>query len=122
MLAGTYNITCEQGSTFSRIITVEYPDPNDASSMLPFNFTGYTGRMQIRRTIESPDVMIELTTANNGIQYTNAASGELTVRMTAVQTAALVTSGVYDLEIINGAGEVSKLLKGAFTLLLEVTR
>ena len=122
MLAGTYNITCEQGSTFSRVITVEYPDPNDASTMLPFNFTGYTGRMQIRRTIESPDVMIELTTANNGIQYTNAASGELTVRMTAVQTAALVTSGVYDLEIINGAGEVSKLLKGAFTLLLEVTR
>ena len=122
MLAGTYNITCEQGSTFSRVITVEYPDPNDASTMLPFNFTGYTGRMQIRRTIESPDVMIELTTANNGIQYTNAASGELTVRMTAVQTAALVTSGVYDLEIINGAGEVSKLLKGAFTLLPEVTR
>ena len=122
MLAGTYNITCEQGSTFSRVITVEYPDPNDASTMLPFNFTGYTGRMQIRRTIESPDVMIELTTANSGIQYTNAASGELTVRMTAVQTAALETSGVYDLEIINGAGEVSKLLKGAFTLLPEVTR
>lgn len=121
MLAGTYNITCEQGSTFSRIITVEYPDPNDASSMLPFNFTGYTGRMQIRRTIDD-DVMIELTTANSGIQYTNAASGELTVRMTAVQTAALLTSGVYDLEIINGAGEVSKLLKGAFTLLREVTR
>ena len=122
MLAGTYNITSEQGSTFSRIITVEYPDPNDASTMLPFNFTGYTGRMQIRRTIESPDVMIELTTANSGIQYTNAASGELTVRMTAVQTAALLTSGVYDLEIISGAGEVSKLLKGAFTLLPEVTR
>ena len=122
MLAGTYNITCEQGSTFSRVITVEYPDPNDASTMLPFNFTGYTGRMQIRRTIESPDVMIELTTANSGIQYTNAASGELTVRMTAVQTAALLTSGVYDLEIISGAGEVSKLLKGAFTLLPEVTR
>jgi hypothetical protein len=122
MLAGTYNITCEQGSTFSRVITVEYPDPNDASTMLSFNFTGYTGRMQIRRTIESSVVMIELTTANNGIQYTNAASGELTVRMTAVQTAALETSGVYDLEIINGAGEVSKLLKGAFTLLPEVTR
>ena len=122
MLAGTYNITCEQGSTFSRVITVEYPDPNDASTMLPFNFTGYTGRMQIRRTIESLDVMIELTTANSGIQYTNAASGELTVRMTAVQTAALLTSGVYDLEIISGAGEVSKLLKGAFTLLPEVTR
>ncbi len=122
MLAGIYNITCEQGSTFTRVITVEYPDPDDASTMLPFDFTGYTGRMQIRRTIESSVVMIELTTANSGIQYTNAASGELTVRMTAEQTAALETSGVYDLEIINSASEVSKLLKGAFTLLPEVTR
>jgi hypothetical protein len=174
MLAGTYNITCEQGSTFTRIITVEYPDPNDASTMLPYDFTGFTGRMQIRRTIESTAVMIELTTANSGIVYTAAATvnagsfvvgtryviltagntsftavgaanntagtsfvataagsgtgtayspgGELTINMTAVQTAALSTSGVYDLEIINSASQVSKLLKGAFTLLPEVTR
>jgi hypothetical protein len=173
MLAGIYNITCEQGSTFSRIITVEYPDPNDASTMLAYDFTGFTGRMQIRRTILE-DVMIELTTANSGIVYTASAtvnagsfvvgtryviltagntsftavgaanntagtsfvatgvgsgtgtayspSGQLTINMTAGQTAALETSGVYDLEIINSASQVSKLLKGAFTLLPEVTR
>ena len=122
MLAGTYNITCEQGSTFSRIIMVEYPDPDDASAMLPFDFTGYTGRMQIRRTIESSTFMIELTTANGGVAYTDASNGELTITMTAEQTAGLTSSGVYDLEIINSTGEVSKLIKGAFTLLLEVTR
>jgi hypothetical protein len=174
MLAGTYNITCEQGSTFSRIITVEYPDPNDASTMIAYNFTGFTGRMQIRRTIESATVMIELTTANSGIVYTASATvnagsfvvgtryvilsagntsftaigsannaagtsfvatgvgsgtgtayspgGQLTINMTAEQTAGLTSSGVYDLEIINSTGEVSKLIKGAFTLLLEVTR
>ena len=122
MLAGTYNITCEQGSTFSRIITVEYPDPNDSSTMLPYDFTGYTAQMQIRRTIESTTVMIELTTANGGVAYTDAANGELTITMTAEQTAGLTSSGVYDLEIINSTGEVSKLIKGAFTLLLEVTR
>lgn len=174
MLAGTYNITCEQGSTFSRIITVEFPDPNDASVMLSYDFTGFTARMQIRRTIESATVMIELTTANSGIVYAASStvnagsfvvgtryviltagntsftaigsanntagtsfvatgagsgtgtayspSGELTINMTAGQTAALETSGVYDLEIINSAGQVSKLLKGAFTLLPEVTR
>ena len=122
MLAGTYNITCEQGSTFSRVITVEYPDPDDASTMLPFDFTGYTGRMQIRRTIESSTFMIELTTANGGVAYTDASNGELTITMTAEQTAGLTSSGVYDLEIINSTGEVSKLIKGAFTLLLEVTR
>lgn len=122
MLAGTYNITCEQGSTFSRIITVEYPDPADPSATLPWDFTGYTGRMQIRRTIESATVMIELTTENNGIEYTDEENGEITIRMTAEQTAALETSGVYDLEIINTSDEVSKLIKGTFTLLPEVTR
>ena len=122
MLAGIYNITCEQGSTFSRIITVEYPDPTDESTMLPFDFTDYTARMQIRRTIESSVAMIELTTENGGITITDEENGELTVYMTDAETAALETSGVYDLEVINDSGEVSKLIKGAFTLLPEVTR
>lgn len=122
MLAGTYNITCEQGSTFSRIITVEYPDPTDETVMLPYDFTDYTARMQIRRTIESTTVMIELTTENGGITFTDEANGELTVTMSDTQTAALETSGVYDLEIISDSGDVSKLIKGVFTLLPEVTR
>jgi len=122
MLAGIYNITCEQGSTFSRVITVEYPDPDDASVMLPWDFTGYTSRMQIRRTIESSTVMIELTTENGGITFTDEENGEVTVEMTDAQTAALETSGVYDLEIISQSDEVSKLIKGTFTLLPEVTR
>lgn len=121
MLAGTYNITCEQGSTFTRLITVEYPDPDDPSAFLPWDFDGYTARMQIRRTVDAAVAMIELTTENGGITFTDPENGQLTIEMTDEQTAALETSGVYDLEIIN-AGEVSKLIKGTFTLLLEVTR
>ena len=100
MLAGTYNITCEQGSTFNRVVTLKYPDPNDASVYLLWDFTGYTARMQIRRTIESPTVMIELTTANNGITFTNAIGGELTIQMTAVQTAGLVASTTWKSSIV----------------------
>jgi hypothetical protein len=122
MLAGTYNINCEQGSTFSRVVTLQYPDPDDASVYLPWDFTDYTARMQIRRTIESTTVMIELTTENSGIVFTDAVNGELTISMTAAETAALTTSGVYDIEIINSIGQVSKLIKGAFNLILEVTR
>ena len=122
MLAGIYNIVCEQGTTFTRVITLEYPDAEDPAVFLPWNFTGYTARMQIRRTIDSSAIMIELTTENGGIAFTSPSSGELTVSMTAVQTAALTSSGVYDLEIINGAGLVSRLIQGNFTLNLEVTR
>ena len=42
--------------------------------------------------------------------------------MTAEQTAALASDGVYDIEIINDAGEVSRLIQGNFTLNREVTR
>jgi hypothetical protein len=44
--------------------------------------------------------------------------------MTATQTAGLESNGVYDLEIIDtgGAGTVSKVIKGTFTVIPEVTR
>lgn len=122
MLAGIYNIVCEQGTTFTRVITLEFPDADDPTVFLPWDFTGYTARMQIRRTIESSTIMIELTTENGGITFTNPAQGEMTIEMTATQTADLSSSGVYDVEIISDDGEVSRLIQGSFTLNLEVTR
>lgn len=122
MLAGIYNIVCEQGTTFTRVITLEYPDETDPEVFLPWNFANYTARMQIRRTINSTTTMIELTTENGGIAFTNPSQGEMTVSMSAAQTAALTSDGVYDIEIINDTGEVSRLIQGNFTLNLEVTR
>ena len=66
--------------------------------------------------------MIQLTTENGGIEFTNPANGEMTIRMSATQTAALTSDGVYDIEIIAEAGEVSRLIQGNFTLNFEVTR
>lgn len=122
MLAGIYNIVCEQGTTFTRVITLEYPDPADPEAFIAWDFTDYTARMQIRRTIDSSTTMIELNTEDGGLEFTNPANGELTVTMTAEQTAALASDGVYDIEIINDAGEVSRLIQGNFTLNREVTR
>jgi molybdopterin-binding protein len=66
--------------------------------------------------------MIELTTENSGITLeASNVQGEIRIEMTAAQTAALTTSGVYDLELIQGA-DVIKVIKGNFTLNLEVTR
>ena len=121
MLAGSYNMVCEQGTTFSRQFELQYPDPEDPTVYLVFNLTGYTARMQIRRTIESSTAMISLTTENNGISI-NGAAGKVTVVMTANQTAALDSSGVYDIELINNSGTVSRMVQGNFTLSLEVTK
>lgn len=122
MLAGIYNIVCEQGTTFIRIINLEYPDIVDPSTFYPWDFTDYTARMQIRRTLESSTPMIELTTENGGIEFTSPATGQMQIVMTAEQTADLASDGVYDLEIISDSGEVSRLIQGNFTLVPEVTR
>lgn len=122
MLAGTYNITCDQGSTYSLVVTVQYPDAEDPTIYHPWDFTGYTARMQIRRTIESSTVLLELTTETGGIEFTDEDNGEITLTISATETAALTSSGVYDLEIVSSAGTVSKVIKGVFTLNPEVTR
>lgn len=122
MLAGIYNIVCEQGTTFIRIINLEYPDIVDPSTFYPWDFTDYTARMQIRRTLESSTPMIELTTENGGIEFTSPSTGQMQIVMTAEQTADLASDGVYDLEIISDSGEVSRLIQGNFTLVPEVTR
>ena len=69
--------------------------------------------------------MIEITTENGGIDIEPLGeAGRINLTMTAVQTAALDSDGVYDLEIIDtgSTGTVSKVIKGTFTLIPEVTR
>jgi len=122
MIAGIYNITCEQGTDFSRSCILKYPDPADptGSTYLLYDLTGYTARMQVRRTLESASPEIELTTANSGILLGGVA-GTIEIVMTNTQTAALDSDGVYDLEIISSVGAVSRVIQGTFTLDLEVT-
>ena len=125
MIAGIYNITCEQGADFIRSIVLKYPDANDPTgeTYLNFDLTNYTGRMQVRRVIDDASYMIELTTANTGILIEpGSTDGEIQIVMTSIQTAALTSNGVYDLEIISGSGTVSRVIQGTFTLNLEVTR
>ena len=126
MIAGVYNITIEQGTTFYRLIDVMEPDVLDPDEYDPFNLTGYTARMQIRRTLESTTPMVSLTspTVNgNGITVMDGANNAISINITAATTATLLTSGVYDLEIIKtSTGAVSRLIQGTITLSLEVTR
>lgn len=121
MLAGNYNIVCEQGTTFSRRFELQYPDSVDPTIYYPFNFAGYTARMQVRRTLESATAMITLTTENGGIEI-EAEEGAVTVLMTSTQTASIDSSGLYDIELIDSSGNVSRMVQGEFILSREVTR
>ena len=127
MIAGSYNITCQQGSTFLRVIEIQQPDLEEdptGNTYMPYDLSSHSARMQVRRTIDSTNKIVDLTTENGGIQI-NPEEDQINVikiYMTDDVTASISSSGVYDLEIVNGEGEVSRVLQGTFTLSPEVTR
>lgn len=127
MLAGNYNMTCQQGSTFRRTIEIEQPnlaeDPT-GQTFEPFDLSGYSARMQVRRTIDSASFILELTTQNGAltINPTEDAVNQIYIDVSASVTASVDAGGVYDIEIINPDGTVSRVLQGIFNLSPEVTR
>lgn len=88
----------------------------------PVDLTGYTARMQIRETLDATIILATLTTENGGITLGGAA-GTIDLLLDAAATALLdFTNAVYDLELVDTAGVVTRLLSGAVTLSKEVTR
>lgn len=114
-MAGTYNLLCEQGATFSRQIT--WLDSNG----VPVDLTSYTARMQVRETVESSSTLFDLTSGAGDITLGGAA-GTITVTISAAATAAVAAGCyVYDLELVTGT-LVYRILQGEFTVDAEVTR
>ena len=126
MIAGVYNITLEQGTTFYRLIDVMEPTVLDPDVYEAFDLTGYTARMQIRRTIDSDTSMVSLTSptvSGNGITVMDGANNAISINITDATTSLVDSSGLYDLEIIKtSTGQVSRLLQGTVTLSREVTK
>ena len=115
MPAGQYDITCDQGATFSRVITWKN------SNGTPIDLTNYTARMQVRSNYPSSTVILSLTTENSGIAL-GGVLGTITLAATATATGAIAADEyVYDLELITGSN-VTRVVEGSFTVTPEVTR
>ena len=111
MAAGTYNFILEQGATFNRILTLK--ENNSA-----MNLTNYTVASKMRSTHDSSTVVGTFTCT-----ISDATAGEITMQMTNSTTAAIEEGiYVYDLEITNSAGTVTRLMEGNITVNPEVTR
>lgn len=126
MIAGVYNITLEQGTTFYRLIDVMEPTVLDPDVYEAFDLTGYTARMQIRRTIDYETPMLSLTSptvSGNGITVMDGANNAISININDATTSLVDSSGLYDLEIIKtSTGQVSRLIQGTVTLSREVTK
>ena len=113
-IAGIYNFTLDQGSTWT--LQIVYNDSNG----VPVNLTNYTAEMQIRRKFDSDTAVLTLSTSNGGITIVGATG---TLNLVATDEQAAITPGlyVYDLELSTG-GVRTRLIQGTVTVSGEVTR
>ncbi len=127
MAAAKYSFVIEQGATLQ--FQVDWTDESGSA----MDLTGYHARMQVRPTVESSEVFLNLSSSlsdscgtglnlsgSNGI--TPLQSGSIGVYVSA-HSSSLLTFGeaYYDLELVNGC-EVYRLLEGKVRLSKNVTR
>lgn len=114
MTPGVLNLACPQGATFTRTLTWKI----DGAAV---NLTGYTARMQVRKSASSATTYVSLT-SSSGITLGGAA-GTITISISAAQTSDIPEGAyVYDLELVSSGGVVTRLVGGKFSVTAEVTR
>ena len=114
MPANIYDIICEQGTTFTRVVTYK-----DAAGN-PVNLTSYTARMKVRSSRGASGFYLTLT---NSQGITLASNGEIEIVIPATATATVPAGSYkYDLEIVSSSGVVIRVIEGDFKVSGEVTR
>lgn len=112
-MAAYAELIVDQGATFNNIINL-----SDDITNANINISGYIVRSQMRRSYYSANA-----TANIICTITNAAQGEITMRLDA-NTTANIKAGRYlfDLETVDNLGTVSRVLEGIVTVTPGITR
>lgn len=110
-MAAFSEISIEQGATFSTSINVE-----DAAGAA-VNLYAYTANSQMRKSYSSSTAY----TIDSAV--TGTANGEITLSVTAANTANLSAGRyVYDLKITSPSNIVTRVVEGIVTVLPSVTR
>lgn len=106
----------EKGATYEH--TIYWKD----KLKQPINLTGVTARMQIRESVESSVVILELSTTNGKLIITPLL-GKIDFLIDSTTTSNLIGSeGVYDLELTLVNGKIKRLIEGGIVFSPEVTR
>lgn len=110
-MADFVELTIESGATFSTEIIVR--ESNGTSK----NLVNYSARSQMRKSYYSS------TATNFVVQITDAANGVIDMGISAANTANISAGRyVYDVEIENNQGTVTRIFEGIVTVLPNVTR
>lgn len=109
-MATKANLVIDQGTTYSTTLTLtdENGDPLELGSS--------TASAQLRKFYTSANATVFSTSINS-------ISGEVHLSLTANQTGNLVAGRyVYDVELTDGAGSVTRIVEGIVTVTPQVTR
>ncbi len=109
MAAKKFDITIEQGDTFSIIITVT--EAGVAKDLTSFTMAALLKDKPGGATVATFAVTIEGA----------AVDGKIRWELTATLTRALTTGGEYDLRILSPTGVATRLLQGRAKLVKEIT-
>lgn len=126
MAAGRYSFTIEQGATLN--LQINWTD----SSGSAIDLSGYQARMQVRPTVESSTVYLNLSSSlaadGTGINLSGSSgetplsSGSLAIYVSAYSSSLLnFDTAVYDLELVKD-DYVTRLLEGQVRLSKNITR
>lgn len=120
-MAGTKDLTIEKGATFLATFTWSTKDINNVKT--PVNLTNYTARSQMRESHDATTAVVSLTTSANGGITLGGALGTINIKIPATTTAAIsIEKGVWDLELEDASGNVTRLLEGRVTFKPEATK
>lgn len=111
---GYLDLECWQGANFDYQLTWTV----GGSAV---NLTDYTSRMQVRQYADSTATVLSFV---NGTGITlGGTAGTITLAAVATATSPIEAGQyVYDLELVSGAGYVTRLVEGSFVVYSEVTR
>ena len=115
-MAAFYHLVIDQGATLRESFT--YKDSDNAV----VDLTGYTARCQVRSKYSSATTVLNLTSQAGTLTIT-ANTGTIAFNVSASTTAALTPGNyVWDLELVDAGGIVTRLVGGTCTVTPEVTR
>ena len=114
--SGKVRRACEIGATFERELVYK-ADGENATDL-----TDYSAKMQVRSDFDSDEVVLELSTEDETIEFEEA-EGLIRLILTDEETAEL-TAGMYlyDLLLEDPDGKKIRLLEGKFEISDRVTR
>ena len=112
-MAAYVELYMDQGATFNNVINI-----TDDVTNTPVNVSGYTVTSQMRRSYYSVNA-----TANIVCTITDASNGEVTMSLSAANTANIKAGRyLFDVKTVDTLDVVSRILEGIITVTPQVGR